>query len=73
MLPRGIPHSFTTWHAGPVKLLQITSPAQFKHYAAAMGEPALEVALPEPTPIDPARVVEVGRRYDIEFLPPPEQ
>jgi len=68
MLPRGIPHSFQTWDTGPVKLLQVTSPAQFEHYAAEMGEPARAMTLPEPAPPDIPKVLEVGNRYEIEFL-----
>ena len=73
MLPKGIPHSFMTWAAGPVRLLQITSPAQFEQYAAEMGEPAQQTTLPEPRPIDPQRVMEIGSKYGIEFLPPPDR
>lgn len=49
LLPRGIPHSFRVSEAGPAKLLQITSPAQFERFAAEMGEPARTMTIPEPT------------------------
>ena len=73
MLPRGIVHSFQTWETSAVKLLQLTSPAQFEHYAAEMGEPATSMTLPEPAAPDIAKVLAIGEKYEIEFVlgPPP--
>ncbi len=74
LLPRGIVHSFQTWETSPVKLLQMTSPAQFEHYAAEMGEPAAAMTLPEPAPPDIDKVLAIGKKYNIDFVlgPPPE-
>ncbi len=73
LLPRGIPHTFHTWPTSPVKLLQVTSPAQFEHYAAEMGEPATSMTLPKPSAPDMDKVLSVGAKYEIEFVlgPPP--
>ena len=71
MLPQGVPHSFLTWEAGPVRMLQITSPAQFEQYAEEMGERAAQAVLPEPGAIDPEQVMRIGAKYGIEFLRPP--
>ncbi len=70
-LPRGIPHSFRVSEAGPAKMLQLTSPAQFERFAAEMGEPATSMTLPEPTDIDIPKVLGIAPKYGIEILPPP--
>ncbi|MDP9074049.1 MAG: cupin domain-containing protein [Actinomycetota bacterium] len=71
LLPRGITHSFQTWETSAVKLLQVTSPAQFEHYAAEMGEAATSMTLPEPAAPDMAKVLAIGEKYEIEFVPGP--
>ncbi len=70
-LPRGIPHSFRVSEAGPAKMLQLTSPAQFERFAADVGEPATSMTLPEPTDIDVPKVLGIAPKYGIEILPPP--
>lgn len=69
-LPRRVTHGFTTWSQGPVRMLQLTSPAQFEHFAADLGAPATRLTLPEPVAPDIARLQEVSARYGIEFLLP---
>jgi quercetin dioxygenase-like cupin family protein len=66
-LPRGIIHHFRTGGDG-VRMLQITTPAQFERFAAELGEPASELRLPEPRQPNVDAVVEVGRRYGIQFV-----
>lgn len=68
-VPKGIVHAFKTGASG-VQMLQITTPAQFERYARDMGEPARELRLPEPRQPDIGQVLEVGRRYGIEFRLP---
>jgi quercetin dioxygenase-like cupin family protein len=67
-LPRRIAHGFTTWSTGPVRMLQLSSPSQFEHYAADLGEPASQLTLPQPQPPDITRLREVSARYGIEFM-----
>ena len=71
MLPRGVPHSFTVSAAGNVRMLQISSPAQFERFAAEMGEPARTRSMPEPAEIDVAKLLSIVPEYGIEMLPPP--
>lgn len=67
LLPRGIPHSFAVSDAGPAKLLQITSPAQFERFAAEVGEPAQERTLPPPAQPDVAKLLRLAGEYNIEI------
>ncbi|WP_291418013.1 quercetin 2,3-dioxygenase [Actinophytocola sp.] len=69
-LPRGIPHSFVV-SAGPVRGLQITSPAGFERFITEVGRPAEHLGLPEPSQPDIPRLVEAGRRHGNEIVGPP--
>ena len=76
LAPRSIQHTFQCWDEGPVKMLQVTSPARFERFAAEMGRPAEQPVLPEPAPFDEAfveRLMSVAPRYGLEFFlgPPP--
>jgi mannose-6-phosphate isomerase-like protein (cupin superfamily) len=71
LLPRGIPHSFRVWEAGPAKLLQITSPAQFERFAAEVGEPAKTRTMPDPTDVDVEKLLGIASTYGIEILEAP--
>lgn len=46
LLPRGVPHGFSVGRDAPVRLLQVTTPAQFERFAREMGEPAPRAELP---------------------------
>ena len=70
LLPRRIPHAFATWADGPVRMLQLTSPAQFERYAAELGRPATLATLPEPQAPDIPVLQRVSAKYGIEFLLP---
>jgi mannose-6-phosphate isomerase-like protein (cupin superfamily) len=72
MLPRGVPHDFHVGQAGPLHILQITSPAQFERFAAELGVPATSPTLP-PHPFipDPQTMAAVHERYHIALLGPP--
>jgi mannose-6-phosphate isomerase-like protein (cupin superfamily) len=69
-LPHGIPHVFVVT-AGPVRGLQITSPAGFEDFIAELGRPATSPGLPEPSPPDVPRLVEAGSRYGNDVVGPP--
>lgn len=76
LLPVGLPHTFIVGSDEPLRTLQITAPAGFEAFAAAVGEPALERRLPEPGPIDPtaldpAALGHAAARHGIDILGPP--
>ena len=65
MLPRGIPHGFRNSGKVPGKVLIVISPARFEGFFVDL------IALPEKDRGDIAKVTEIGKKYDLEFLPPP--
>ena len=71
LLPAGLPHTFLVGSDGPLRTLQITTPAGFGEFPAAVGEPARERRLPEPAPVDPAALGHAAARHGIELLGPP--
>ena len=71
LLPAGLPHSFVVAPSGPLRTLQITTPAGFEDYAAMVGEPAAERRLPDPGPVDPVVLAHAGRLHGVEILGPP--
>ena len=71
LLPAGVPHTFVVSPDGPLRTLQITTPAGFESYAAAVGGPAAERRLPDPAPVDPAAFAHAGALHGIEILGPP--
>jgi quercetin dioxygenase-like cupin family protein len=70
-LPREIPHGFAVSQAGPGRTLLILAPAGFDAFVAQLGEPAAELRLPDPSPPDIGRVVELAAAHGITILPPP--
>ena len=70
-LPAGRPHTFLAGEDEPLRVLQITTPAGFEHFAADAGEPARERRLPDPGPVDPAALGHAAARHAIEILGPP--
>ncbi len=71
-LPRGRPHTFQV-RSEEARVLQVSAPAQFERFVAALGRPTSEPVLPEPEEIDPGHVAEVCAQFSIEVLgPPPE-
>ncbi|MGY1703757.1 cupin domain-containing protein [Geodermatophilus sp. SYSU D00697] len=69
-LPHGIPHVFVVTR-GPVRGLQITSPAGFEDFIGELGRPPTGPGLPEPSEPDVPRLVEAAARYRGEILGPP--
>ncbi len=69
-LPRGLPHQFQI-RSDTARVLQISSPAQFERFVAALGRPAPGPTLPEPEEVDPGHVAEVCAQFDIQVLGPP--
>ena len=70
-LPKGLPHQFQAVADGPTRFLQISTPAQFEHFAARLGAPMAQFGLPDPVEIDPAEVAQVCADFQIEVLGPP--
>ena len=74
LLPVGLAHTFIVGAGEPLRVLQITTPSGFEHFAADAGEPARQRRLPDPAPVDPAALAQVAARHAIELLgPPPER
>ena len=72
-LPAGLPHSFIVDAAGPLRVLQITTPAGFEEFARQAGGPALSRNLPSepPTPEQLAALPALAAVFDMEILGPP--
>ncbi len=71
MLPKGLAHSFVVGRERPLRCLQLTTPAGFEDFAAAVGQPALERRLPDPRPLDPAALGHAAALHHLEILGPP--
>lgn len=71
LLPVGLPHTFLVGVDEPLRVLQITTPSGFEHFAAEAGEPASERRLPGPMAVDPAALGHIAARHAIEILGPP--
>ncbi len=69
-LPHGIAHVFVVTR-GPVRGLQITSPAGFEDFIAEVGRPPTAPGLPEPSRPDVPRLVEAGARHGNDVIGPP--
>jgi mannose-6-phosphate isomerase-like protein (cupin superfamily) len=70
--PRGIPHTFKVGSEG-ARALTFAFPSTFADFVKEMGEPAPQLTIPPPAPVDPHRLAEVAHRYGIEIVgPPPE-
>jgi len=69
-LPRGVRHGFAVVGDSPARLLQITSPAGFEHFAADAGEPATGPGLPAPGPVDVDRLAASAAHHRYRILPP---
>lgn len=63
--PRGIPHTYHCTSKGGGKLSVVLTPAGFEDFFAEIGamSPQQQQEIP--------RVIEMAKRYGLEFLPPP--
>lgn len=74
LLPVNVPHTFLVGPDQPLRTLQITTPAGFEDFAAEVGQPAAQLRLPDPGPIDPVALGHAAGRHAVELLgPPPRQ
>jgi mannose-6-phosphate isomerase-like protein (cupin superfamily) len=69
-LPRGLVHGFSAVGDERVKILQITLPAGFEHFAREMGEPARDFTLPPQAPPDVEKLLGLAAKYGYEILGP---
>jgi quercetin dioxygenase-like cupin family protein len=73
-LPRAIPHTFQVI-SDSARLINVTASStttpRFDEMVAALGAPTDQTGLPEPAPIDPARVAEVCAAHGIDIVGPP--
>ena len=70
-LPRQVPHTFLVGPDEPLHALQLTTPAGFEDFAAAVGSAAVERRLPGPCPLDPVALGHAAGLHHIEILGPP--
>jgi mannose-6-phosphate isomerase-like protein (cupin superfamily) len=68
--PRDVPHTFRVGATG-ARALTLTSPSGFAEFVRELGEPARELTVPPPAPLDEARLLELSRKYDLEIVGPP--
>jgi len=69
-LPHGIAHAFVV-DEGPVRGLQITSPAGFENYVNEIGRPPERAGLPDPTPPNIEQLLQAAQRYGVDIVGPP--
>jgi quercetin dioxygenase-like cupin family protein len=69
-LPKLLPHQFQVL-SDTARIFQVTTPAQFEDFVAALGTPMESATLPEPVDIDGAQVAKVCAEFQIEVLGPP--
>lgn len=73
LLPREVPHAFRVTSATPLRLVQITAPAQFEHFLREAGRPAESDGLPKPGPIDIPALIAAGAPGGYDTIGPPIQ
>jgi quercetin dioxygenase-like cupin family protein len=71
-LPRALKHGFQVVSASPARMLQITSPAGFEHFAEEAGELAKSLELPPFGEPDIPRLLKAAAKYNYEILAPSE-
>ena len=64
--PRGIPHTYRYRGKTPGRLMTVITPAGFERFFEEIGSmsPQQQQDIP--------RVIEIGKRYGLEILPPPD-
>ncbi len=69
-LPKGIQHGFTVTSSGPLRGLQLTSPAGFERFISEAGEPAMTASLPPAASPDIPKLLRAAERSQIEISVP---
>jgi len=70
-LPRGVVHTFKNVGTTPSRMLAVVIPGGLERFFLEAGEEATEGSSPPEGEPDVGRIVEIGRRYGVEFPPPP--
>jgi quercetin dioxygenase-like cupin family protein len=70
-LPRGVPHGFVVTDGPDVRGWQLTTPAGFEKFVAALGEPAAGPGLPESKEPDVARLARIAAEHGCDTVGPP--
>ncbi|MDP9454209.1 MAG: quercetin 2,3-dioxygenase [Actinomycetota bacterium] len=70
-VPRGVLHTFKNVGEAPSRVLAVVSPGGLDGFFLEAGEEATEGSSPPEGKPDVDRIVEIGRRYGVEFPPPP--
>jgi quercetin dioxygenase-like cupin family protein len=68
--PRGIPHGFRVEGPSPARMLLLATPGGFERFIIEVGEPAIELALPQPKPPDMAKLMALAAKFQIDILGP---
>jgi hypothetical protein len=71
--PIAAPHSEHVTSPLPVRYVEVNSPAGFERFVAALGRPAVDLALPDPPlPLpDAEELIVLAAEHEIEVLGPP--
>lgn len=70
-LPRGVVHTFKNVGTTPSRMLAVVIPGGLERFFLEAGEEAREGSSPPEGKPDVDRIVEIGRKYGVEFPPPP--
>lgn len=70
-LPRGVPHSFVVTEGPVVRGWQLTTPAGFEKFVAALGEPARGPGLPQPSEPDVPTLARIAAEHGYDTVGPP--
>ena len=68
--PRDVPHGIRVEGPVPARILLQTLPGGFEHFFRDMGEPAQELTLPPPGPVDMEKLLGLATKYNYEILGP---
>jgi quercetin dioxygenase-like cupin family protein len=69
-LPKQRPHQFLVL-SETARFFQVTTPAQFEEFVAAVGSRQDSAELPQPGEVDPERLAKICADFRIEVLGPP--
>ena len=72
-VPKGTFHEYRSLGKERGRQLVLTSPGGMEHFFAELGQLAMDRINPPPPPVDPPdldRILAIGRKYEIEMIPP---